>query len=77
MTEDEQLARFQATLLDLLDRGDSPQAIIDTLRSDPRWPGYADYVATFEPRMVAVAVELVAKWGQREGGNLPGHPPLK
>jgi hypothetical protein len=68
VADDPKLARFQATLLDLLSRGLPPAEIVDHLRGDPELAPYAHYVATFEPRMVEVAVELVAKWGRREGG---------
>jgi hypothetical protein len=70
MSDDTNLARFQAALLDLLDQGHPPQEIVARLQRDPSLAEYAAYVATFEPRMVAVAIELVAKWGRREGGNL-------
>jgi hypothetical protein len=70
MPDDVSLAHFQATLLDLLDRGSSPQEIVRELQGDPRLSDYAAYVATFEPRMVEVAIELIAKWGRRDGGNL-------
>jgi len=68
MPDDPALARFQATLLDLLSKGQQPQSIIDHLRSDRELADFAEYVATFEPRMLEVAIELVAKWGRREGG---------
>lgn len=70
MPDDRALAHFQAVLLDLLDRGGEPHEIIESLRRDSRLAEYADYIASFEPRMMAVAVELIAKWGQRDGGNL-------
>ena len=68
MADDPTLARFQAALLDLLSRGLPPAEIVSRLRNDPELAPFTDYVATFEPRMVEVAVELVAKWGRREGG---------
>lgn len=68
MPDDPALARFQAKLLDLLSKGQQPQQIVDQLNSDQELAEFADYVATFEPRMVEVAIELVAKWGRREGG---------
>jgi hypothetical protein len=64
----EDLARFQRTLLDLLSQGQAPQNIIAQLQRDPELAEFAAYLASFEPRMVEVAVELVAKWGRREGG---------
>jgi hypothetical protein len=72
MSDDSSLAHFQTKLLDLLDRVEDPQAIVRELQSDPRIAEYAAYIATFEPRMVEVAVELIAKWGRRDGGNLTG-----
>jgi hypothetical protein len=74
MTDEQRLAELQTALLDLLDRGIPPQAVIDNLRADPRFAEHAEYLATFEPRMVAVAQELIAKWGRRDGGNLRQEP---
>ena len=53
-------------------KGFRRRQIINRLQRDPQLAEFADYVATFEPRMVEVAIELVAKWGRREGGNLVG-----
>ncbi len=74
MPDDSNLAHFQATLLDLLDQGLPPAEITATLQNDPLLAEYAGYISTFEPRMVEVAIELVAKWGQRDGGNLASFP---
>jgi hypothetical protein len=70
MTDEQRLAELQAALLDLLDRKVPPRALIDNLRQDLRFAEHAEYLATFEPRMVAVAQELIAKWGRRDGGNM-------
>ena len=35
------------------------------LTADPAFADFRAYVAGFEPRMLAVAVELVRKWGKR------------
>jgi len=72
MPDEATLAHFQAKLLDLLDHGEAPDEIIRQLRSDPQLAEYASYIATFEPRMIEVAVQLIAKWGRRDGGNLAG-----
>jgi len=68
---DGQLARFQAALLDALDQGQAPQELIECLQRDPQHAEFAAYVGSFEPRMVEIAIELVAKWGRREAG-VPG-----
>jgi hypothetical protein len=65
---DAQLDRLQAALLDALDRGLSPADVIQRLQSDPQLAEFAAYLRTFEPRMVEVAIQLVAKWGRREAG---------
>jgi hypothetical protein len=75
MPDDASLAHFQAVLLDLLDRGHAPEQLVAQLQQDPSLAEYVDYISTFEPRMLEVAIELVAKWGRREGGNLAPFPP--
>lgn len=65
MTPDDALADFQAALLDLLAREHSPVEIQRRLREDDAFAAHRDYVLGFEPRMLAVAVELVKKWGKR------------
>ena len=65
LPDDPQLAHFQATLLDLLSRGLTPQQVIDHLQRDPQLADFQAYIATFEPRMVEVAIELVQKWGRK------------
>lgn len=65
MTAGEDLAAYQAALLEHLDRGESGEAILARLRLDPAFAPYTDYVDTFEPRMLDVASELVRKWGKR------------
>lgn len=59
------LAEFQAVMLELLDDNLAPQEIVARLQADPRLADYHDYIATFEPRMVEVAAELIKKWGRR------------
>jgi hypothetical protein len=68
MTDDLLLARFQALLLDALGRAKSADEVLTRLRTDPDLEEYSDYIATFEPRMIEVAIELTKKWGVREGG---------
>ena len=59
----EQLAQFQAALLDLLDQPISGEAIHEALQTRPEFAAYRDYIETFEPRMLEVAAELTKKWG--------------
>jgi hypothetical protein len=66
--QDAELAAFQAALLDLLSQGLSAPQVIEQLQADPRFADLRGYISTFEPRMVEVAIALVAKWGQRDGG---------
>ena len=68
MADDLLLARFQALLLDALSRAKSADDVLVRLRADPDLAEYADYIATFEPRMIEVAIELTKKWGVRDGG---------
>ncbi|MBI1831439.1 MAG: hypothetical protein HYR84_08320 [Planctomycetes bacterium] len=65
MASNDELARFQAALLDLLFQ-DLPIDVVQArLQSDPAFADFRTYVDGFEPRMLAVAAELVKKWGKR------------
>lgn len=59
------LAAFQAALLHLLAEDLPPEEFRRRLKSDAAFEPYQDYIATFEPRMIEVAAELVKKWGRR------------
>jgi hypothetical protein len=65
MSKDEELARFQADLLDLLDKAQPGDDIRCELRRLPSAAPFADYVAQIEPKMLAVGALLVKKWGAR------------
>ena len=67
------LARFQAALLELLARELPPEEIIRRLREDTAFAPYRSYVETFEPRFLEVASALVKKWGVREAGTSVGY----
>jgi len=62
---DDALARFQALLLDLLERGASPEGVSRALLDEIDDPQLADYVAAFEPRCAEVASPIVRKWALR------------
>lgn len=65
-TEYSRLAEFQAALLALLAQPLSPAEMLQCLHNEPAFAPYADYIATFEPRMIEVAAELTKKWGRSE-----------
>ncbi len=61
---------FQRALLEALEAaadGRAPEEVRARLRADPRASGFEDYVDAMEPRMIAVAVALMARWSVREG----------
>jgi hypothetical protein len=61
----EDLANFQKTLLEILATPSDATTHLSQLQQAelPDW--WIDYIATFELPMVAVASELVQKWGKR------------
>ena len=63
----DELAAFQAALLKLLAEDLSAETLSRRLREDAAYAGFREYVDGFEPRMLAVAAELVKKWGKRSG----------
>jgi hypothetical protein len=65
MPPTDELAAYQAALLALLAQDLPPEAMQLRLREDAAFAGFQAYVQGFEPRMLAVAVELVKKWGRR------------
>ena len=64
--DDEELAVFQAALLNLLEQHLAPTEVLRCLRSDPSLAGFHDYIDSFEPRMIEVADALLQKWGRRD-----------
>jgi hypothetical protein len=66
MPEESQLIDFQDALLELLASGQPQNVILDTLKTDPRFEPYQEYVKGFDPDMVAVACELMGKWAKRK-----------
>ena len=66
MTPDEiSLARFQATLLERLDADLSPEEVREQLLSSPELAPFRNYIGSFEPRQIDVALSLVKQWGRR------------
>ena len=66
MRNDRQLAQLQEALLEILHATDDPQEALARLREDPRAARHAEWIATFDPRMVKLAGELVRKWARRD-----------
>jgi hypothetical protein len=65
MPEKSTLVEYQDALLELLSSGLPQDAILETLKTDPRFEPYRDYVKEFDPDMVAVACELMGKWAKQ------------
>jgi|GEM_PF-1087934 len=63
--EQSELGDYQDALLELLASGISQEGILQTLKSDPRFADYQEYIKEFDPDMVAVACELMEKWAKR------------
>ena len=63
MNKQERLARFQATMLDLLAKHSSLSELQHALQDHPDLAEFQDYVQSFDPRMMMIAAELTKKWG--------------
>lgn len=84
-TDEIELARFQAALLELLAQPIGAAEIARRLREEAVFAPYREYSAGFEPRFLEVAAALVKKWGRngsaldaseaapREAGTFPGY----
>ncbi len=59
------LAEYQDALLELLSSGKTHAEIMESLKTDPKFENYREYVDQFDPDMVEVARELMGKWAQR------------
>ena len=63
---EQQLADFQAALLEILDRFEDSAEILRELRALDLLPEYRDWVNSFDPAMTEVAALLTKKWGVRK-----------
>ncbi|MBK9142106.1 MAG: hypothetical protein IPM23_06385 [Candidatus Melainabacteria bacterium] len=62
---DEQVLReFQDCLVTLLAGEDDPEVVVSELMIDNRFESLREYIAGMDTDMVAVAMELVQKWGR-------------
>lgn len=66
MPEESELADYQDALMELFLSGLSHDQLLKTLKTDPRFDRYRDYVNQFDPDMVAVACELMWKWARKK-----------
>lgn len=62
--QEQDLADFQAGLLEILSTQVSAEEILTQLSSQPLDEGLASYISTFDPHMVDVAATLIQKWGR-------------
>jgi hypothetical protein len=69
MPASDELAAFQAALLELLALDLAVEEMQRRLREDATFAAFRSYVDEFEPRMIIVASELVKKWGRRTQGD--------
>jgi hypothetical protein len=65
MPERPTLGDYQEALVELLSSGLSPEEVIAQLRNDVRFANYHEYTDGFDSDMIAVAGELVRKWGKK------------
>jgi hypothetical protein len=63
--DETELATFQASLLEILSVESEPAEVLKMLERLPMDSAMAEYIATFDPRMVQVAADLVKRWGRR------------
>lgn len=63
--QEQDLADFQAYVLETLSTHDTSEEIFSHLSSQPLDESLRSYINTWDPNMVDVAATLVKKWGQR------------
>ncbi|MEZ0225790.1 MAG: hypothetical protein ACAH83_14640 [Alphaproteobacteria bacterium] len=57
------LARFQDRLLELLAAGKKPREVRKAMLADKTLAEFHPYIETMDDPMLAVAAELIGKWG--------------
>lgn len=63
--KESELAIFQASLLEILSTQSEPTQIAIALHALSAPDEMAEYIATFDPKMVRLAAHLVQQWGRR------------
>jgi hypothetical protein len=64
MNSEEELANFQAALLELLDTQQDLKDMRSQLQQNPAFAAFQEYLNTFDDKMLGVAAELVKKWAR-------------
>jgi hypothetical protein len=60
-----EIETFQASLLEILSSQTDPAQILTTLQESSKSNAMSECIATFDPRMVQLAADLVKQWGRR------------
>ncbi len=60
--EDKNLDNFQSRLLELMLQPLSQEQRWRALKTDPLFIPYQNYIASFDPRMMEVAAQIIRKW---------------
>ncbi len=68
MSELDSIARFQEAMFEILDLELSPEEALQRLCSDPRTVCYSELMQSWDLHMIAVAQQLLKKWGVRGEG---------
>jgi hypothetical protein len=58
---DQEIAAFQATLLEILAKGEGRSQLQASADCVP----FLEYIATFEDSMIEVAIALIQQWGKQ------------
>ncbi len=64
---DEELAAFQAAMLEVLASAPDGEAALRALRERPEAASFLGWLDGCDPRMVTVAGSLLRRWGAPEG----------
>ncbi len=71
--EADELARFQAALLEVLASAPDPASALEALRALPEAAAVSAWIESLEPRGIETGMELVRRWGAREWQPREGH----
>jgi hypothetical protein len=63
--QETEIATFQESLLEILSTQSSLSQILTTLQELSTPNEIAEYIETFDPRMIQLAADLVKQWGKR------------
>lgn len=69
----DELARFQAAMLELLAESSEPESALEALRALPEAAPFREWIDSLEARGIETGMELVRRWGAREHRPREGH----